>query len=137
MLVFPPGAVAQNAAVTWGQGEETAQAVRVAAPEAATLLGRFQLTAASAAAPSQPLGFQKPVSLTLYYDGMLPGGVDEASLLLCRWDGANWVPLAGTEVSVSTDTLQANLLEPAAYGLFGTFLNSLYLPLCKKADIDA
>jgi hypothetical protein len=134
VLVFPPGAVAQDAAITWSQGEEALAGAEAAAPEAATLLGRYRLTAASAATPSQLLGFQKPVTLTLFYDQALLGGAAEASLTLRRWTGAGWVPLAGTTVAVADDSLQAMLPEPGSYGLFGAVeVHNAYLPLCVKA----
>jgi hypothetical protein len=63
--------------------------------------------------------FEEPITLTLSYEDSDVDGIDEATLVIYRWDGATWTALLGCTVDTNANTVTCTTTNFSLFGLFG------------------
>lgn len=78
-------------------------------------------------------------SINIAYDDSLLAGIDETSLAIYRWDGAQrtWIPLDGSGVSTEENVVSAGVTSGGAYCLFATLASDDAVPPAPILDFGA
>lgn len=72
-----------------------------------------------------PVGIQQPVQLTVKYDpSLIRTGVFESTLALYQLSGNSWLPVPGSRVDVTAQTVTATIGNFGTFGVFGSTTNS-------------
>jgi hypothetical protein len=104
-LTFPAGAVDTNTVVTIASATSLPDTTRVL-QSSAYVLG-----------PS-PRTFSAPVTVRLHYTpGLLPADTKEDELVVHRWDGQAWEPLADASVDTVTNSAQGRTTTFSLFAL--------------------
>lgn len=69
---------------------------------------------------SQVTSFDQSATLTFTYTDADISGIEESTLAPYRWNGSEWVALAGATLDTSANTITVNTASFSIFGLFGT-----------------
>ena len=112
----PAGAVSSNTVITIEETEVGTIMIGAPSPSGQTPISTFSLTATVNGQPVTQ--FSGNVTITITYTDDQIAGLDESSLKIYHWDGAQWVALS-TTVNLSTNTLTATTTSFSDFSVMG------------------